>query len=87
LIIAHNEKCERTSTGVAASKAPWPMCRMSGSFQWPGPAYSARLAALSKLCSMLVQLAVMSALVRHRLPTSLPQLRTLAMPQAQIDST
>ena len=46
---------------------------MSGSFHAPGPAYSLSSMFCSKMLTTLLQLARMSVVVRHRLPTSEPQ--------------
>jgi hypothetical protein len=59
------------SPGDAAAESvvvrPVPISSMSGSFQWPGPAYCARVEFAVKLLSMLEKLGLISPVVRHRL--------------------
>src|SRR6185312_4420646 len=60
---------------------PLPISSMSGSFQWPGPAYGARATFWWKMLSMLAKPALMSVVVRQELPTPAPQVQTFSWPQ------
>ena len=71
-ISAHSDVSARSSV----KDIPLPTSSMSGSFQPPGPAEDARPTVLWKLDSMLPKLALMSPVVRHRLPTPAPQVQT-----------
>ena len=57
---------------------------MSGSFQWPGPAYFSWPSWLKPMPDMLVQVSLMSPVVRQQLPpTSVPHVQTSPMPYWQ----
>ncbi|CAM5404730.1 hypothetical protein SSPIM334S_04364 [Streptomyces spiroverticillatus] len=77
---AHIEKWVRYSVSVIP---PLPTSSMSGSFQPPGPAYFAS----GKLCFMMLsieaQLSLMSRVVRHICPISLPHLQGRYDPHSQ----
>ncbi len=76
-MIAHRLKWVRSSLSV---RLPLPTCNMSGSFQCPGPAKRARSSLKWVMLIMLVQLALMSPVVRHMLPTSAPHSHTFGGP-------
>ena len=63
--IAHMPKCERSSS----ADIPRPTSSMSGSFQWPGPAYWASALSMSMRPVNDPQLALMSNPMRHMLHT------------------
>ena len=84
--IHHRLKCERYSVVVMP---PLPTSSMSGSFQWPGPAYVSRPTCKSAICTKLrwpflqSQQSEMSPVVRQRLPTSVAQSQGLLEPHSQ----
>src|ERR1039458_51161 len=74
-------RCARYSVAVMP---PLPTSSMSGSFQWPGPAYFSSPFCLNPMDSMLFHLSSMSSVVRHRLPPDrAPHSQTLSMPYWQ----
>ncbi len=63
---------------------PLPTSSMSGSFQWPGPAYSASTMFCLAMLSMLPQVSLMSPVVRHRWPTSFAHSHGSFWPHSQM---
>src|SRR5467141_1780731 len=67
---------------------PLPTSSISGSFQWPGPAYVSRPTCKSAICTKLrcpflqSQQSEMSPVVRQRLPTSVAQSQGLLEPHS-----
>ncbi len=80
-IIDHSEKWLRYSVSVIP---PLPTSSMSGSFQWPGPAYGASGAFALKIETMLSHTSLMSPVVRHRCPTSAAHSHGLFSPHSQM---
>src|SRR5256714_14729576 len=78
-ICAHRLNSARSSV----KDMPLPTSSMSGSFQPPGPANEASPTFWWKIDTMLPELAVMSPVVRHRLPVPAPHVHTLASAHAQ----
>ena len=80
-MIAHMEKCERYSVAVMP---PLPTSSMSGSFQWPGPAYGASGRFFFRIDSIEPQLSLMSPVVRHSWPMSAAHCQGLFSPHSQM---
>ncbi len=89
---AQKLKWARFSAGVSP---PLPTSSMSGSFQWPGPAYGWRSATWSMMCAtpmppqslLQSQQSWMSPVARHRCPTPGAHIQGLVEPHSQIEKT
>src|ERR1700721_4728889 len=79
--IAHKLMWRRFSSRVSL---PFPTSNMSGSFQWPGPAYFDKPAWENPINVILSQVALMSPVVRHKFaPSDGPHSHTAAQPYWQ----
>ncbi len=79
--IAHRLMWRRFSSSVSL---PLPTSNMSGSFQWPGPAYFDKPPGRSRSSVMRSQVGLMSPVVRHRLaPSDGPHSQTASQPYWQ----
>ena len=89
---AQKLKCARDSAGVSP---PFPISSMSGSFQWPGPAYGYRSAIRSMMWTTPIppqllpqsQQSWMSPVARQSLPTPCAQSHGLVEPHSQMLKT
>src|SRR3984957_4886140 len=79
--ITHRLMWVRFSSSVSL---PLPTSNMSGSFQWPGPAYLAKPAWEKPINVILSQVGLMSPVVRHKLaPNEGPHSHTPSQPYWQ----